>query len=76
MNYKHLFGPVISRRLGISLGVDLVPFKYCSMDCVYCEVGATTHLLAKEEELVVFTDIVRELDDYITNNPKLDYITF
>ncbi len=76
MNYKHLFGPVISRRLGISLGVDVVPYKYCSMDCVYCEVGATTHLINKAENLVDFEEVIKELDEYISENPKLDYITF
>lgn len=76
MNYKHLFGPVISRRLGVSLGVDVVPYKYCSMDCIYCEVGKTTHLINEAEELVAFSEVIKELDDYITKNPKLDYITF
>lgn len=76
MNYKHLFGPVISRRLGISLGVDVVPYKYCSMDCVYCEVGATTHLINQPEILVDLAEVIKELDDYISKNPKLDYITF
>ncbi|MCB5257087.1 MAG: radical SAM protein, partial [Candidatus Cloacimonetes bacterium] len=45
MKYKHLFGPVSSRRLGISLGVDLVPYKYCPLNCVYCEIQNTTHLV-------------------------------
>lgn len=40
--YKYLFGPVPSRRLRMSLGIDLVPKKVCSLDCVYCEVGNTT----------------------------------
>ncbi len=76
MNYKHLFGPVISRRLGISLGVDVVPYKYCSMNCIYCEVGGTTHLINEAENLVDLTAVISELDDYIAKNPKLDYITF
>ncbi len=76
MNYKHLFGPVISRRLGISLGVDVVPYKYCSMNCVYCEVGQTTHLINEPEELVDLPDVIKELNEYIEKNPKLDYITF
>ncbi len=42
--YKYIFGPVPSRRLGMSLGVNLVPKKVCSLDCVYCEVGKTTKL--------------------------------
>lgn len=76
MNYKHLFGPVISRRLGISLGVDVVPYKYCSMNCIYCEVGETTNLINEPEELVNLNEVIKELDDYISKNPKLDYITF
>src|SRR5690554_2073076 len=76
MKYRHLFGPVISRRLGISLGVDVVPYKYCTMDCVYCEVGKTTNLLNEPEELVNLADVIAELDQYIADNPKLDYITF
>lgn len=76
MKYKHLFGPVISRRLGISLGVDVVPYKYCTMDCVYCEVGKTTNLLNEPQELVNLEEVIKELDEYIANNPKLDYITF
>ena len=42
--YQHLFGPVPSRRLGISLGIDLVPMKTCTLDCIYCECGQTTDL--------------------------------
>ena len=40
--FKHLYGPVPSRRLGRSLGVDAIPFKTCSYDCVYCQLGRTT----------------------------------
>ena len=39
--YKYIFGPVPSRRLGLSLGVDIIPPKLCTLDCIYCEVGAT-----------------------------------
>lgn len=42
MTHKHIFGPVLSRRLGLSLGIDLVPFKTCSYDCAYYECGHTT----------------------------------
>ena len=40
--YRYVFGPVPSRRLGRSLGVDLVPFKTCTYDCIYCQLGRTT----------------------------------
>lgn len=76
MSYQHLFGPVPSRRLGVSLGVDLVPFKYCSMNCIYCEIGKTTNLTIQRDEYVSFREIRRELDDYLGKGPHLDYITF
>jgi len=74
--YKYLFGPVPSRRLGMSLGVDLVPKKVCSLDCVYCEVGKTTKLTLVRKEYVKFDKIKEELTHYFNNNPDPDYITF
>jgi len=76
MTYKHLFGPVPSRRLGVSLGVDLVPFKVCSLNCIYCEVGATNNLTLERKEYIPITEILSELDDYLSGAPQLDYITF
>jgi len=74
--YKYLFGPVPSRRLGISLGVDLVPHKVCSLDCVYCECGATTKLTEDRMEYIPFEKLKEELEHYFSNNPDPDYITF
>ncbi|MDY0076151.1 MAG: radical SAM protein [Bacteroidales bacterium] len=74
--YKYLFGPVPSRRLGISLGVDLVPRKVCSLDCVYCEVGKTTKLTTDQKEYIPFEKLKKELTHYFQNNPDPDYITF
>lgn len=76
MKYKHLFGPVPSRRLGVSLGVDLIPFKTCTLDCVYCECGKTTNLTTAREEYVPLQAVMAELDNYLADNPPLDYITF
>ncbi|MBN2571806.1 MAG: radical SAM protein [Ignavibacteriales bacterium] len=76
MIYKHLFGPVPSRRLGISLGVDLVPFKVCTLDCIYCEVGKTTIKTLERKEYVIYDEIISELNHYFADNPQLDYITF
>ncbi len=74
--YKYLFGPVPSRRLGISLGIDLVPKKVCSLNCVYCEVGKTTNLTLERKEYIEYDKIKEELTRYFKNNPDPDYITF
>lgn len=74
--YKYLFGPVPSRRLGMSLGVDLVPHKVCSLDCIYCECGATTKLTIDRKEYILYKKVIDELEHYFANNPDPDYITF
>lgn len=74
--YKYLFGPVPSRRLGMSLGVDLVPHKVCSLNCVYCECGRTTDLTANRKEYISYDEVVREVAHYLKHNPDPDYITF
>ncbi len=74
--YNYLFGPVPSRRLGISLGVDLVTHKICSLDCIYCECGGTTDLTIERREYVPVDDVLKELEDYFRNHPDPDYITF
>ena len=76
MKYQYLFGPVPSRRLGISLGVDLVPFKTCTLNCIYCECGLTTDLTLKRKEYVPFEKVIKEIKDYMDQNPPPDYITF
>ena len=74
--YKYLFGPVPSRRLGMSLGVDLVPHKVCSLDCVYCECGVTTHLTVERKEYIPYEKVIAELKLYFKNRLDPDYITF
>lgn len=74
--YRYIFGPVPSRRLGMSLGVDLVPKKVCSLDCVYCEVGQTTKLTLDRKEYIKSDKIKAELTQYFNENPDPDYITF
>lgn len=74
--YKYLFGPVPSRRLGMSLGIDLVPHKVCSLNCIYCECGSTTKLTIDRKEYVPYDIVIQELEHYFTNNTSPDYITF
>jgi len=73
---KYIFGPVFSRRLGFSLGVDLVPYKVCSMDCLYCEVGPTTEKTLERAEYVPLEGVKRELSLFLESSPEIDYITF
>lgn len=72
----HIFGPVISRRLGRSLGIDLIPFKTCSYNCVYCECGATTDLTSQRREFFRTDEIIHQVDTILSSSPRLDYITF
>ena len=73
---KCVFGPVPSRRLGLSLGIDLLPFKTCSMDCVYCECGATTNLTCERKEYFPTDDVIAEIDSVLAKSPKIDCVTF
>ena len=74
--YKYLFGPVPSRRLGMSLGIDLVPKKVCTLNCVYCEVGKTTKLTTDRMEYIKYDKIIDELQQFMSTKPNIDYITF
>jgi wyosine [tRNA(Phe)-imidazoG37] synthetase (radical SAM superfamily) len=77
---KYLFGPVLSRRLGLSLGVDLLPpKKVCSMDCVYCECGKTPRdtLTLERREWVPTDEVKRELEEVLTRGDfEVDFVTF
>jgi len=73
--YKYLYGPVPSRRLGRSLGVDLVPFKTCTYDCVYCQLGRTTDKTLERKEYVTAEAILSELERKLAEADKPDYIT-
>ncbi len=73
--YRYLFGPVPSRRLGSSFGVDLVSAKTCSFDCVFCQVGRTGVLTIDRKEYVPVSAVVAELQDWIGHGGKADFIT-
>ena len=73
--YSYLYGPVPSRRLGRSLGVDLVPFKTCTYDCVYCQLGRSTNKTIERKEYVSTEAILAELERKLAERDKPDYIT-
>lgn len=72
---KYLFGPVPSRRFGRSLGVDLTPYKTCSLDCVFCQLGRTTHKTVERREYVNMEEVLRELEEWLETDGEADYIT-
>ncbi len=72
---KYLFGPVPSRRLGRSLGVDIVPFKVCTLDCVYCQLGSTTNKTIERREYIPIEPVLAELKDRLDNGLQADFIT-
>jgi wyosine [tRNA(Phe)-imidazoG37] synthetase (radical SAM superfamily) len=72
---KYTFGPVPSRRLGLSLGVDLVPRKVCTQDCIYCQVGRTTDCTVRRGDFVPVDEVLDEITRVLPHVPRPDYIT-
>lgn len=72
----YVFGPVASRRLGRSLGIDLVPFKTCTYNCIYCQLGPTTNLTLERKEWVPFDRVLEEARQKLASAEGVDYITF
>jgi wyosine [tRNA(Phe)-imidazoG37] synthetase (radical SAM superfamily) len=73
---SHLYGPVASRRLGLSLGVDLVPFKVCSFDCIYCQLGRTAQKTVKRVSFFPPDVILNQLRNALESGTSPDYISF
>ncbi len=73
---SYIFGPVPSRRLGRSLGVDVIPHKLCNLDCVYCEVGPTDKRAMRRQEYCPADGIIAELKEALAEQPEIDTITF
>ena len=74
---KYIFGPVPSRRLGMSLGVDIVPRKTCTFDCVYCQLGITPSKSVQRQSYVPKDEILDELQAALHNEAgRIDFITF
>jgi len=72
---EYFYGPVYSRRLGFSLGVDLLQKKICSYGCVYCQQGATAHTTLQRFNCVDITELKKQLNVILAQKPHIDYIT-
>ncbi|MDJ0762730.1 MAG: radical SAM protein [Myxococcota bacterium] len=71
-----IYGPVPSRRFGLSLGVDLVPRKVCSFDCIYCQVGPTDRLIATPDDFYAVDEVIADIESALEAGPRPDVLTF
>jgi len=76
---KYIYGPVKSRRIGLSLGLTLTPSKACSFNCVYCQLGPTRETTLERKEYIPIQEILEELKSWLANNnqkiAELNFIT-
>ena len=72
---KYLFGPVPSRRLGLSLGVDIIPLKTCTQNCIYCQLGVDGIVTLKRKAYVPIDAVLAELTERVAAGLQADYIT-
>ena len=73
--YRHLYGPVPSRRLGRSLGIDLVPHKICTYDCIYCQIGKTTKWTLARREYVPVKEVLEEVRAFLAEKIPFDHFS-
>jgi wyosine [tRNA(Phe)-imidazoG37] synthetase (radical SAM superfamily) len=76
MKKSYVYGPVPSRRLGLSLGVDIIPFKVCTLDCIYCQLGPTTKKTTEIKDYFPKKAIISQIKKRINTASRIDYITF
>ena len=73
---RFVYGPVASRRLGFSLGVDIIPFKTCTLDCVYCQLGSTGKTTVRRGSWFPPDEILAQIKDAVGSGQRIDVITF
>ena len=76
VDQQHLFGPVPSRRLGLSLGVDIVPLKTCTQNCIYCQLGVACRQIMQRRSFVSVEEVLRQLEARLAEGLCADFITF
>ena len=72
----HVYGPVPSRRLGFSLGIDILPSKTCTLDCIYCQLGPTSDKTLRRRKYYSLEEILAQIKKKISSGQRIDYITF
>jgi wyosine [tRNA(Phe)-imidazoG37] synthetase (radical SAM superfamily) len=74
--HRFVYGPVASRRLGFSLGVDIIPFKTCTLDCVYCQLGSTGKTTVRRRSFFPPREVLGQIRAAVASGTKIDVITF
>ncbi len=72
----HVYGPVPSRRLGYSLGVDILPYKTCSLNCIYCQLGPSTTTTDEVDSYFNHEEILAQIKEAVSSGRRIDTITF
>lgn len=75
VEYKYIYGPVPSRRLGLSLGISPIPKKTCNYSCIYCQLGRTNHMTNTRKMFYPVNEIVNELKECMNNGVSFDVVT-
>jgi wyosine [tRNA(Phe)-imidazoG37] synthetase (radical SAM superfamily) len=73
---RFVYGPVASRRLGFSLGVDIIPFKTCTLDCIYCQLGSTGRTTVRRRSWFPPRQILAQIRAALDSGQRIDVITF
>lgn len=73
---RFVYGPVPSRRLGFSLGVDILPFKACTLDCVYCQLGRTPRTTNRRRSWFAVEDVLAQVRRALGSGQRIDAVTF
>ncbi len=74
--HRYVYGPVASRRLGLSLGVDIIPFKTCSLDCIYCQLGSAGKTMTRRGRWFPSGEILVQIKAAVDSGQRIDVITF
>jgi wyosine [tRNA(Phe)-imidazoG37] synthetase (radical SAM superfamily) len=73
---RFVYGPVPSRRLGFSLGVDILPFKTCTLDCMYCQLGPTGKTVIRRGRWYPPKEILSQIKEALDSGQRIDVVTF
>ncbi|MDY0235119.1 MAG: radical SAM protein [Gudongella sp.] len=74
-DYKYVYGPVPSRRMGISLGISPIPKGHCNYSCIYCQLGRTRNMTNERKMYFNLTDLIEEFKTYSKENIAFDVVT-